>query len=482
MGIIDQNELLAVIRGYNPWWRGERQDVPAFHRIAYDTCLSYLEHPTLKRAVLLSGPRRVGKTTILRQIANDLALEEKSSWPPLSVLYLSLDNPFLKLASLPELLRLYHSTIYPEGKPVLLLLDEVQYSRDWDEHLKQMIDHHPEYKILATGSATVVQQEATIDSGVGRWIRVMIPTLSFYEFIRISGSAEADIPEDLLPRHLFESNSTHLADLAVRSRPLLPAFQKYLLVGGFPETAMLSTMLAQRLLREDVVDRVLKRDMSALFGVRNIDDLERLFLYLCIHTGGIFKVKTAADALEVSPTTVSNHLGVLERTGLIYRLPPIRAGGKKVLKARHKIYLADAALRNAVLLRGEDILTRSDELGMIVETVVVRHLISYHYADNPRIGYWRDSSTDKEVDIVIDSPSYRIAVEVKYRGEASIPKKAGIRAYCEREDVSYAYWVTQRDTDFGVQSCGGSGTQILKIPAHVFIYLLGQAERNLARL
>jgi len=462
MGIIDQNELLAVIRGYNPWWRGERQDVPGFHRIAYDTCLSYLEHPTLKRAVLLAGPRRVGKTTILRQIANDLALGEKSSWPALSVLYLSLDNPFLKLASLPELLRLYHSTIYPEGKPILLLLDEVQYSRGWDEHLKQLIDHHPEYKILATGSATVVQQEATVDRGVGRWIRVMIPTLSFYEFIRISGSAEPDIPEDLHPRHMFTSDSTHLADLAVRSRPLLPAFQKYLLVGGFPETAMLSTTLAQRLLREDVVDRV----------------LERLFLYLCIHTGGIFEVKTAADALEVSPTTVSNHLGALERTGLIYRLPPIRAGGKKVLKARYKIYLADAALRNAVLLRGEDVLTRPDELGMIVETVVLRHLISYHYADNPRIGYWRDSSTNKKVDIVIDSPSYRIAVEVKYRSEVSIPKKAGIRTYCERENVSYAYWVTQRDTDFGVQFCGDSGTQILKIPAHVFIYLLGQAERN----
>jgi len=222
--------------------------------------------------------------------------------------------------------------------------------------------------------------------------------------------------------------------------------------------------------------------MSALFGVRNIDDLERLFLYLCTHTGGIFEVKTVADALEVSPTTVSSHLSALERTGLIYRLPPIRAGGKKALKARYKIYLADAALRNAVLLRGEDVLTRPDELGMIVESVVLRHLISYHYADNPQIGYWRDSSTNKEVDIVIDSPSYRIAVEVKYRSEASIPKKAGIRAYCEREDVSYAYWVTQHDTDFGVQSCGSSGTQILKIPAHIFIHLLGQAERNLARL
>lgn len=481
MSIIDQNELLGVIRGYNPWWREAEQEVPRFKRIAYDKCLQYLLHPTLKRAVLLAGPRRVGKTTVLRQIANDLALGENSQWSPQSILYLSLDHPLVKLSSLPELLRFYHELIHPEGRPAVLLLDEVQYARDWDDHLKQLIDHHPEYRILATGSAAVTQQEDLIDTGVGRWVRVLIPTLSFYEFTQISEQDTPDIDEELKPRDLFACSPSKLADIAVRARSIFPSFQRYLLVGGFPETSTLPTGLAQRLLREDVVERVLKRDMTALFGVRKVDELERLFLYLCMHTGGILEIKKAATALEVSPSTVSSHVGFLEQAGLIYVLPPIRIGGKKVLKARNKIYLADAALRSAVLLRGDDVLTRPDELGMIVETAILRHLISYHYADNPRIGYWRDAPTDREVDIIVESPGYRIAVEVKYRTDAAIPAKAGIHAYCDAESVSHAYWVTQRDKDFDIRPCGGSKTPILRIPAHLFMYLLGQAERGFAR-
>jgi uncharacterized protein len=78
--------------------------------------------------------------------------------------------------------------------------------------------------------------------------------------------------------------------------------------------------LCQRLLREDVVERVLKRDMTALFGVRNINELEKLFIYLCLHSGGIVALKTCADALGTSPATVANHLTLLEQANLIYRL------------------------------------------------------------------------------------------------------------------------------------------------------------------
>ena len=477
MAIVDPSELLGVLRGYNPWWRGDREDVPQFRRMAYEKCRGYLAHPTLRRAVLLCGPRRVGKTTILQQLANELALGGQSTRRPESVFYLSLDNPFVKLATLPELLRLYHSTVYPEREPAVLLLDEIQYSRDWADHLKQLVDHHPEYRVIATGSASLIQEEGTLDRGVGRWIRVSIPTLSFYEFVHIQGEKEADVPSTLGPRDLFGKSSAQLADLAVRCRPLLPNFQRYLLVGGFPETARLEVGLAQRLLREDVVERVLKRDMTALFGVRNVDDLERLFLYVCTHSGGILEVQTVATALGVSHTTVSNYLTILERTGLIYRLPPIHAGGKKTLKARYKVYLADAALRNAVLLRGEEVLQNRDELGGIVETAVLRHLHAYHYPENPEIGYWKDSAAKKEVDIVIRGPSYNIAVEVKYESPAPLSSKEGICAYCSQETVTQAYWVTRADGDFSLESCGRPPTPILRIPAHIFTYLLGQAER-----
>src|SRR5207247_1055781 len=236
----------------------------------------------------------------------------------------------------------------------VLLMDEVQYATDWERHVKALVDHRPEYRILATGSASVVHRQQLAESGVGRWIRVPVPTLSFYEFLRIRNEAIPPIPNHLTPRHLFAQSKRELLDLASRLRPVQPLFLRYLLVGGFPETARHpDASFCQRLLREDVVERVLKRDMTALFNIRNVNALERLFIYLCLHSGSILEVQTCASALQVQRSTVDNYLELLEQANLIYRLPPAEVGGKKVLKVRSKVYLVDAALRNAVLLRGE---------------------------------------------------------------------------------------------------------------------------------
>ena len=128
-------------------------------------------------------------------------------------------------------------------------------------------------------------------------LTVPVPTLSFYEFVHIRGDADPAVSSSLRPSDLFTAPEGERLKVATQLRVLLPAFQRYLLVGGFPETAILKDLqLCQRLLREDVVDRVLKRDMTALFGVRNVDDLEKLFIYLCLHTGGILGHKTVAAA------------------------------------------------------------------------------------------------------------------------------------------------------------------------------------------
>ena len=475
--IFNQNESLGILQGFNPWWSGSEFPVPGLRRLAYQACKKYLADHSLNRAVLLSGPRRVGKTTILMQIADGLIKEKLD---PKSIFYISLDHPLLKLLSLPQILRLYHENIYPEGKPAVLLLDEIQYSDDWELEIKQLIDHKPEYRILATGSASVVHRKQITESGVGRWIRVPIPTLSFFEFLLIRNEGLPDIKPNLKLTDLFTMPEKDLSDLKGRCRRLMPLFMRYLLVGGFPETAKQTDIaLSQRLLREDVVERVLKRDMTALFGIRNVGDLEKLFIYLCLHTGGIFSVQTCASALGTTAPTVSNHLDALEQANLIYRLSPAEIGGKKILKARQKIYLVDAALRNAVLLRGEEILTNSQETGTIVETTVLRHLYAYYYRDIPQILYWRDAITNAEVDIIVKSPTYNIPVEVKYRETADLKEKDGIVRYCRKEKVRFAYWVTQKEQDFEVVQFKGLETKFLKIPAHIFIYLLGQSERLL---
>ena len=475
--ILDRSELLSVLQGYNPWWGRRPLAVPDFRRIAFQVCRGYLAEPSLRRAIHLSGPRRVGKTTILYQIADALL---KDGADPKSICYLSLDHPLLKVFTLPKILKLYHESTYPEGKPAVLLFDEVQYSDDWELHIKQLVDHHPEYRILATGSASVAHHRKLTESGVGRWVTVQIPTLSFYEFLQIRGEETGRIPDDLRPTDLFSMKQGDLSLLARHFGPLMPLFQRYLLVGGFPETAQQdNAVLCQRLLREDVVERVLKRDMAALFGIRSVNELEKLFIYICLTSGGIFVARKCADALETTRPTIANYLQFLEKANLIYLLPPYALRGKRTLKAQPKVYLVDAALRNAVLLRGEEILNNPEEMGVIAETTVLRHLFAYYYRDVPEIAYWRDSATQKEVDIIVKSPAYVIPVEVKYRDKALLSEQDGIVAFCRQEKVKSAYWVTQREDDFGVQHFRGVATRFLRVPAHIFVYLLGQAERLL---
>ena len=77
--------------------------------------------------------------------------------------------------------------------------------------------------------------------------------------------------------------------------PLTGHFHDYLLRGGFPEPALTDGLTrCQRLLREDIVDKVLKRDMTAFYGVRRVLEIERLFLYLCYHDGGILDIPTGS--------------------------------------------------------------------------------------------------------------------------------------------------------------------------------------------
>ncbi len=473
----DRSEIIPVLQGFNPWWSDKPCSVPEFRRLAFEASRIYLKNSSLRRAILLSGPRRVGKTTILQQIAYDLIQNGQDSK---SVLYLSLDHPLLKLLTLRDILALYHESIFPEEQPVVLLLDEIQYSRGWETEIKLLVDHQPHYRILATGSASVEHRERLTESGVGRWITVPVPTLSFYEFVHIRGEPAPVIPENQRLSELGNMTKAQLVTLAAQMRPLQLLFQRYLLVGGFPETARQKNIdLCQRLLREDVVERVLKRDMTALFGVRNVNDLEKLFIYLCLHSGGILAHNTCARALETSASTVANHLALLEQANLIYRLPPAALGGKKVLKARNKYYLVDAALRNAILLKGEEIFNNSDEMGLIVETTVLRHLYAYYYRDTPEIVYWRESASGKEVDIIVRSPAYTLPFEIKYREKPSLDQADGLVTYCRAENPRQAYMVTRRDHDFGVTQFEGLQTRFIKVPAHILCYLLGQAERLL---
>ena len=149
--------------------------------------------------------------------------------------------------------------------------------------------------------------------------------------------------------------------------------------------------------------------------------------------------------------------------------------GKKVLKAKPKIYIADAAIRNAVLM-DESLLTDAAEMGKIVETAVYKHVAAFYYQKATSVGYFRGGKKDKEIDIVVDYPNTKkILIEVKYRERAPIPNDDAIIQLCE--EASIGIIVTKTADDYGVHNTP-SGKTLLRIPAFAFLYLLGHAEKN----
>ena len=251
----DSQRIYAVLDGFNPWWKGPTVPVPEYRRLAYYACRRFMDDPALKRAVLLSGAWRVGKTTVLLQVASALVAEGRE---PKSILYPEprSPGPQTPFAAGPSA-HLSRARV-SRGRLATLLLDEVHYSPDWELYVKHLVDRKPFYRILTTGSASVIHRQRLAESGVGRWIRVPMPTLSFYEFAEILGDMFPDLPAGIRLAGLFESPEADLWSLGARLRPLMPLFQRYLLVGGFPDTARLSDLaLGQRLIREDVVERIL---------------------------------------------------------------------------------------------------------------------------------------------------------------------------------------------------------------------------------
>ena len=150
--IAPDSELIAILHEMNPWWRGERvADLPAWRRAAFAELDLWLRQPPAPRAVLLSGARQIGKTTLFLQAIEALVA---GGGPSRNVLYVTFDHPLLKLAGLEAVLRLWRSTELREPGLEYIFVDEIQFLPHWQTWVKHQVDFQKERRIALTGSAT----------------------------------------------------------------------------------------------------------------------------------------------------------------------------------------------------------------------------------------------------------------------------------------------------------------------------------------
>ena len=468
------DELIGVLSQFNPWWRGEPiSDLPTWKRAAWHELRSWVINPPAQRAVLLAGARQIGKTTLLLQTIRQL-LEDGVA--PGNILYATLDHPMLKLAGIEAVLKAWREG-HPKGDGVeYLFLDEAQFIRDSGTWVKHQVDFEKQRRIIFTGSALRLQ-EMDLESGVGRWHVIRLSTLSFYEYIRIKNLTLPRLRSVGSLANLFELSRSEMLQTQDIGQRYAGHFREYLLRGGFPQAAQVESITqAQRLLREDIVDKVLKRDMTALFGVRRVLELEQTFLFLCMHSGGPLDFTALCSSLEVKRPTAQSFIELLEAVHLIYKLAPF-GYGKEVLRARFKIYLADAAIAPAVLLKGRALFQDPAAMGVAVETAVFKHLFARYYREQVRFTYWRGKK-DHEVDLVAQIGDQLIPFEIKNRtSPAETAKLRGLAEFCQRYKIPRAYLVTREMKDFGLVTSGDfGGTPVMQVPAALLCYWMGESE------
>lgn len=476
MPVVSKENILKILFAYNPWWKtGEMNPKlsKTYKRFAFHEAMKRLDERSIRRVVVITGTRRVGKTTVQYQMIEHLL---DRGVPSQKIVFISMDHPMLKLGGFHDVLECYHENIYAE-QDAYYFFDEVQYAQDWDKWLKTIYDMQPDTHVVATGSASPALMKGNQESGAGRWSVIQMPTMSFYEYCELLDLNKPELPKDLKTTQMLHMTQQERTQIMLQLSKVQNYFNRYLQVGGFPELALAdNNILAQQIMREDVVDKVLKRDLPSLYNIRNATELERIFLYLCNVSSEIVSIDAIAKELSgVSRPTVENYIQYLESANLIYRSMPVDMAGKKVLKARPKIYIADAAIRNAVLM-DDSLLTNPVEMGKIVETAVYKHVAALYDKRAASVGYYRGGKKNKEIDIVVDySNTKNILIEVKYRENAPISNDDAIVQLCD--EAAAAIIITKNADDFGAHDTP-SGNQMLRIPAFAFLYLLGYAETN----
>ncbi|MFJ3482617.1 ATP-binding protein [Pseudomonas sp. NPDC090202] len=362
---ISEQEILGRLKFDNPWWEENEQPISyaAMPRRKYFApFLRSVKDRSVRRAVVLMGPRRVGKTVMIYHAIDELIRE---GVPSKNVLYLSLETPLYTGLRLEKILSMFMS-LFDIGRTdkLFIFFDEVQYLKDWEIHLKSLVDSFPDYKFVATGSAAAALRMKSNESGAGRFSNFTLPPLTFAEYLQFIDREKTLIQEQ--PRENGFPNTY----VCTKIEELNREFVNYLNFGGYPEAVFSETIKSNpgQYIKSDIIDKVLLRDLPSLYGISDIQELNRLFTVLAYNTGNEVSLEGLSKSSGVAKNTIKRYLEYLEAAFLIQRIERIDQNAKRFKRAMcFKIYLTNPSMRAALF---GQINESSEAMGHLTETAI----------------------------------------------------------------------------------------------------------------
>jgi predicted AAA+ superfamily ATPase len=342
-----------------------------------------------KKAIVIIGPRQVGKTTLIRNLTSQMGA---------AVLWLTGDDPetrtILDNISLARLKALI-------GQHSIMVVDEAQRLTNAGLMLKLITDHVPDAQLFVTGSSSLDIASQTKESLTGRKFEFNLFPVSFVEMCRHHG---------FLTEHSL--------------------IEHRLIYGYYPEVVINDEPRQAEKILNDLSDGVMYKDLLTLDQIKKPSLLVKLLQAIALQLGSEVSYNEVAQLIGADPLTVEKYIDLLEQSFVIFRLPSLSRNVRNEIKKGRKIYFYDTGIRNAIIKNFSPLALRNDKGALWENFLIVERMKRNAYSDYSCNSYFWRTTAQQKVDYVEDAEGRLHAFEFKWQSkkQPKIPK-AFLEAY-----------------------------------------------------
>lgn len=466
---IPEDLVLDRLKFENPWWVSgtiEEDYEVMRRRLYFDLFYPLVVETDIKRAVVLMGPRRVGKTVMMHHAIQHLLIGGTHNQ---KIALISIDNPIYLYLGLDQLFALIRKAVgNDELKDWFIFFDEIQYLKDWEIHLKVLVDSYPHSKFIVSGSAAAALRLRSQESGAGRFTEFMLPPLTFQEYIHLKDYSHLIRPGTLIWNGSITKffTSSHLKEVNQH-------FIDYINFGGYPEVIFSEKIQSNpgRYIKSDIVDKVLLRDLPSLYGIQDVQELNSFFTTLVYNSGNEVSLNELSKNSNVEKNLLKKYLEYLEAAFLIKVIHRIDDNAKRFKRANfYKIFLTNPSLRSALF---SPLQATDQAMGNMVETAVFAQWMHRDWF-TPWYARWSVGKFQGEVDMIgIDEKTFKPqwAAEIKWSNRYfdRPDELKSLLQFCGKNNLQSAL-VTTIDKEGNVDK---NDITLHFVPSSIYAYVVG---------
>ncbi|HOZ03320.1 MAG TPA: ATP-binding protein [Candidatus Woesebacteria bacterium] len=354
---------------------------------------SLITHLKEKEITLITGPRQVGKTYLMRLIQKNV----QSLGKPTLFLNLDINNDRQFFASQESLLA--RVKLEMGENHGFVFIDEIQRKLDAGFFLKGLYDMDLPYKFIVSGSGSLELKEKIHESLAGRKKIFTVDPVSFYEFVNYR------------TEYKYEKRLTDF--FSVESLVSKQLLEEYLAFGGYPRVVLAQTLARKFDEIKDIYESYVEKDITGLLNVEKPQAFTDLLKVIASQIGCLVNVSEIASTVGISVKTVNSYLWYLEKTYILHKVTPFYQNLRKEITKAPVYYFFDQGLRNYLLGLFALPSIPTALSGHLFENVVF-NMLRQTVSPPTTIHFWRTRDS-AEVDFVLRTGLSVTPVEVKYK-------------------------------------------------------------------